>query len=69
MKENLEVFFLDQLPPEMLLYVSKPFADVAHFMIMNYPGSAERSACIRKIMEARDCAVRACLMKERANES
>ena len=47
--------------PEKLQRVSKMFHDVAHDMVMTLPRNAERSAGLRKLLEAKDCAVRATL--------
>lgn len=46
--------------PERLQTVSLPFCQVAEFML-TLPDSAERAAGLRKLLEAKDCAVRAAL--------
>jgi hypothetical protein len=43
--------------------VSKPFCDLAHEMVATLPMCAELSAGLRKLLEAKDCAVRAKLHK------
>jgi hypothetical protein len=47
--------------PEKLREVSKPFADLAVKIDSNIPDSAEKSAGLRKLLEAKDCIVRASL--------
>lgn len=49
------------LPPH-LQEISKPFAELADFIIENIPKNQERSAGLRKLLEAKDCAVRAKLL-------
>ncbi len=43
--------------------IAKPFDDVAKFVIAFLPASKERNRVLRKLLEAKDCAVRANLMK------
>ncbi len=45
--------------PEALQQASKPFCDVAEFIIQTIPRNAERSVALRKLLEAKDAAVRA----------
>jgi hypothetical protein len=47
--------------PEHLQPVSRPFGMLAARVVATSPRSAERSACLRKLLEAKDCAVRAAL--------
>jgi hypothetical protein len=47
--------------PEKLQVISKPFCDLAELMATSLPPSAETSAGLRKLLEAKDCAVRAAL--------
>lgn len=62
----LTYFEYDHLPPE-LADVSAPFGDLAEALVENLPDSAERSACLRKLLEAKDCAVRAALPKGKSH--
>lgn len=55
----LKYFNYDHLP-EKLRVVSAPFAALAHQMLM-LPDGPEKSAGLRKLLEAKDCAVRAAL--------
>ena len=47
--------------PEKLQAVSKPFAELAEKLDLSMPDSAEKSAGLRKLLEAKDCFVRASL--------
>jgi hypothetical protein len=56
-------FFAYEHLPEHLQRVSKPFCDLAHQMAIEYEdGGAELTVCLRKLLEAKDCAVRAALI-------
>lgn len=41
--------------------VSKPFCELAQSIEESIPGSAEKTVCLRKLLEAKDAAVRAAL--------
>ena len=58
----LQFFGYEHLRPD-LQEVSKPFSVLAEFMVEHLPENAERSAGLRKLLEAKDCAVRAHLSK------
>lgn len=47
--------------PEKLQNVSEPFHALAHLLVATLPIGAELSAGLRKLLEAKDCAVRAAL--------
>lgn len=53
----LRYFHYAHLPP-VLREVSAPFAAQARFIIDKVPRNAERSAGLRKLLEAKDCIVR-----------
>lgn len=59
----LQFFAHAHLPPH-LQAISKPFGDLAEHIVATLPMNAERSAGLRKLLEAKDCAVRAILFKE-----
>lgn len=59
-EEPIMRFFAYAHLPEKLQFVSKPFGDLALY-IMTLPRSAERAAGLRKLLEAKDCIVRAAL--------
>ena len=56
-------FKYDHLP-EHLQEVSKAVAELAKLMEDTLPDGAEKSAGMRKLLEAKDCFVRASLEKE-----
>jgi hypothetical protein len=56
----LDYFAYEHLPPK-LKEVSKPFCDLAKVMAEMLPQCAETIAGLRKLLEAKDCAVRAAL--------
>ena len=72
----LQFFKYDHLPPH-LAAVSKPFADLAHAIVLGdnvpeagtvtlgnpLPRNPERTVALRKLLEAKDAAVRALLAK------
>lgn len=47
--------------PEHLSRVSRPIHDLAHDMDESLPDCAEKTAGLRKLLEAKDCFVRAAL--------
>lgn len=57
-------FSYEHLPPPMQA-VSKPLHDVAVQMANHLSPSAEVSAGLRKLLEAKDCFVRAALVQHR----
>lgn len=61
--EMLENFEYEHLPP-FLQEVSKPFHDLAHASAKTLDG-AELTAGLRKLLEAKDCMVRAAVKKAR----
>ena len=56
----LRFFEYEHLPPG-LQAVSKPFHDLAHDQVRQLPENAETTAGLRKLLEAKDCFVRAAL--------
>jgi hypothetical protein len=58
----LQFFAYAHLPPH-LQKVSEPFWQLAFIMSKTLPRNAERSAGLRKLLEAKDCAVRSALFK------
>lgn len=62
-KEFLEQFFAYEHLPQHLQEVSKPFGDLAKQIIQTLPINPERTVALRKLLEAKDCAVRALLVK------
>ncbi len=60
--EYLMQFFEYEHLPEHLQKVSKPFGLLAK-EVMELPQNPERTMALRKLLEAKDCAVRAVLFK------
>lgn len=66
MKSNLMQFFeYAHLPPH-LQAVSELFGELAKKIEETLPGNPEKTVALRKLLEAKDCAVRAVLFKESA---
>jgi hypothetical protein len=66
MEEYLMQFFeYAHLPPH-LQSVSKPFCDLAQALLA-LPRNPERTVALRKLLEAKDCAVRAQLFRQPAD--
>jgi hypothetical protein len=58
---NLLQFFDYEHLPSHLQTVSKPFGDLARKMAVELPVNPESNLALRKLLEAKDCAVRAVL--------
>lgn len=58
----LQFFEYAHLPPH-LRQISIPFFELATSMVSVLPRNPERTAALRKLLEAKDCAVRARLYK------
>lgn len=54
----LQFFSWTHLPPR-LQQVSKPFGDLAESIVSTLPRNPERTVALRKLLEAKDAAVRA----------
>lgn len=60
-KDPILKYFKYEHLPEKLQVISKPFGDLALDLEGKVPDSAEKSAGLRKLLEAKDCMVRAVL--------
>lgn len=60
-------FFRYEHLPEKLQAVSKPFGDLASHIAQTVPDCTERDFALRKLLEAKDCAVRANLCQPRTD--
>jgi hypothetical protein len=58
----LQFFSYAHLPPH-LAEVSKRFAEDAEWIVANLPRNPERTVALRKLLEAKDAAVRALVAK------
>lgn len=56
-------FFKYEHLPEHLQNVSRPFGELAKDIVDTLPDNPERTVALRKLLEAKDCAVRALLFK------
>ncbi len=66
MHDYLLQFFNYAHLPEQLQSVSKSFAELAQQLVSTVPSNPERTMALRKLLEAKDCAVRAVLFKQGA---
>jgi ATP-dependent Clp protease ATP-binding subunit ClpA len=62
-EEPLLQFFVDEHLPEHLREHSKPFGDLARRLVETLPRNPQRTMALQKLLEAKDCAVRAKLFK------
>lgn len=68
MEDILQFFAYEHLPPH-LQEISKPFGLLAQQIVELLPRNPERSVALRKLLEAKDAAVRARLFKVACNDS
>lgn len=62
-KETLLQFFEYEHLPAHLQAFSKPFHTLAYDLCATLPRNPERTTALRKLLEAKDCAVRAKIFK------
>lgn len=58
----LQFFKFEHLPPAMQ-EVSRPFCELATKLVETLPRNPERTVALRKLLESKDCAVRAVIFK------
>jgi hypothetical protein len=63
-RDRLIQFFHSGHLPQDLALVSTRFAELALWIEANLPQNPERTVALRKLLEAKDCAVRARLYQE-----
>ena len=61
--ERILQFFSHEHLPERLAEISRPFSDLANEIVRMLPPNDECREALRKLLEAKDCAVRARLSK------
>ncbi len=61
--EHVMQFFAYAQLPEAMQAISKPFAEHAQRIIETIPRNPERTKALNKLLEAKDCAVRAFIAK------
>lgn len=66
MEEPILQFFAWQHLPERLQRVSQPFCEMAGLIVNELPRNPERTVALRKLLEAKDAAVRAAIYKSEA---
>lgn len=59
----MQFFAFEHLPPH-LKAVSQPFGELAEKMDKELPGNPEKTTALRKLLEAKGCAVRAVIFKD-----
>jgi hypothetical protein len=64
--EHISQFFVGDDLPEHLQAVNEPFAKLAVRIVATLPRNPERTVALRKLLEARDAALRAQLAKDPA---
>jgi hypothetical protein len=62
--EPILQFFAYAHLPANLQAVSRPFRDLAHDLVGVLPKNPERTVALRKLLEAKDAAVRAVIYKD-----
>lgn len=63
MPHYLMQFFEFSHLPDDLQEVSRPFWELADHIVKTLPDNPERTTALRKLLEAKDCAVRARIFK------
>lgn len=61
--EHIMQFFAYSHLPEKLQRISAPFGQLAEAIVENLPRNPERTVALRKLLEAKDAAVRAALAR------
>jgi hypothetical protein len=61
----LQFFEYQHLQSERLQIISKQFYHTAHYTSSMLPDNPEKTTALRKLLEAKDCAFRALLFKEK----
>lgn len=62
-RDRMLQFFTHSHLPDHLARVSLPFCQLAEEICATLPSNPERTVALRKLLEAKDCAVRALLYK------
>jgi hypothetical protein len=60
----LQFFSYDHLKSDDLKEISKPFHTMAHWIVNTLSSNPERTVALRKLLEAKDCTVRAYIFKD-----
>ena len=62
MEHIIQFFAFAHLPPHLQV-ISKPFSELADQIVATLPRNQERTVALRKLLEAKDAAVRAAVAK------
>jgi len=62
-RHYLRQFFAYEHLPDHLRVISQPFGELAREIDLTLPDNPEKTTALRKLLEAKDCAVRAVLFK------
>lgn len=68
-QNKLLQFFAYEHLPAHLQAVSKPFGDLAQQLDQVLPVNAESTVAFRKLLEAKDCAVRSTIYRETGSDA
>lgn len=63
-RDHILQFFAYEHLPDHLQAVSAPFCELAQRIVVSLPRNPERTVALRKLLEAKDAAVRALVAKE-----
>lgn len=63
-EEYLLQFFAFNHLPEHLQTISRPFGELALNICDTLPRNPERTVALRKLLESKDCAIRASIFKQ-----
>lgn len=63
-RDPIMKYFSYEHLPEKLKDASRPFCATAEWLAQNVPDGPEKSVALRKLLEAKDAAVRACLPQD-----
>jgi hypothetical protein len=63
-QDHVLQFFAHAHLPQHLAAVSRPFCELAVWIVATLPRNPERTVALRKLLEAKDAAVRASLAKD-----
>jgi len=61
MNDTILKYFAYEHLPEHLQEISKPFGELADYLDKILPNGPEKTTAFRKLLESKDCAVRAML--------
>lgn len=64
MQDRMLQFFRHEHLRKDLQEIVLPFCATAEWIVKNLPQNPERSVALRKLMESKDCAVRAAIYEE-----